>query len=31
MLAALTRQITNTEPAIANLEKLEADPAFAAS
>jgi hypothetical protein len=29
MLAALTRQITNTEGAIANLEKLEADPDFA--
>ena len=29
MLAALTRQITNSERAIANLEKLEADPDFA--
>ena len=26
---ALTRQITNSEQAIANLKKLEADPSFA--
>jgi hypothetical protein len=29
MQTALTRQITNSEPAIANLKKLEADPDFA--
>ena len=29
MLAALTRQIANSERAIANLEKLENDPDFA--